>query len=598
MQTSQAVSAGATFLAGGVENSSAHHVPVPNGQAPADFERHMRQSSGGLRLPAPGSSPATPRTETSPAGTTNELDAGGKALSSPAVEPNPSRTVTVATAVVTAGRLVEANNAGPATPTTNTVSLEPLHSAAAVEPVPESDLDAAVPQPTTPEKAMTPADASVLPQPVAVPVPIQPHAIEPLPAEGESALEGDESAQPRTAAGVISAGDAEAPDATTRRAAAPVRTGVETVAPRSEAQLRSVAEPVAEPESASPQTSLEADGAGEPHPRLTRALANPVSEPVRPQRPEPRSEAATTKDLPVVAESPGGRGGEADRLRPIEVSRWQRAEVEIPAVTPALLRRAGELPFSGTAAAKPERSMDRSAEQNQIAGLREQKLPPAGRSVVGGDLRPPADHAVALARGAAVERPDQAQRAAGEVLTGPGLNAGAGTVNAAAQGSGEVAGAGAGRSAEQILQSLTREVAQFKCYNAESMAVVLKPDAHTEIFLHLVTRNGQIDIQARFERGDFSALNGQWSQLQQTLAQQGVRLGSLQEGFHQPSSQTPAGGSDWSQGQMQHGGQRHSGRQPGEEARVIPFEEILRTGPARETVSRRGRSRATLEAWA
>jgi hypothetical protein len=603
MQTSQAVSTGATFLAGGVENSSAPNVPSPNREAPADFERHMRQSASGLRAPAPGASPATPPAKTSPAGTATKPPTVGKALSAPVPGPTPPRTGVRDAAVVIAGRPVEANNAERVTPTTTTVSREHLHREAAFEPVIESELDVAVPRPATPEKAMTPADASVMPQPVPPPVSIQPLAIEPSPTEGGSALEGDEGAQPRTAAGVISAGDAEAPDATTRRAAAPARTGVETVAPRSEALVRSVAQPVAEPESASPQTALEVDGAGEQHPRLTRALPNPVSEPGRPQRPEPHSEASAMKDPSVVAKGQRARGGESDKLRLIDISRWQRAEVEIPAVTPALLRRASELPFSGTGAAKLERSMDRSAEQNQIAGLREQKLPPVGRSVAGGDLRPLADPALELARSAAVERPDKAQSTAGEALVGSVLHPAAGAASALAGGSGEVAGAGAVRTAEQVLQNLTREVAQFKRYNAESMAVVLKPDAHTEIFLHLVTRNGQIEIQARFERGDFTSLSGQWAQLQQTLSQQGVRLGNLQEGFHQPSSQPPTGGSDWSQGQMQQGGQRHSGRQTGEEARAIPIEEILRTGPAGQAASHRGgrratSSRATLEAWA
>ncbi|HSH14516.1 MAG TPA: hypothetical protein VLD18_00685, partial [Verrucomicrobiae bacterium] len=160
------------------------------------------------------------------------------------------------TAVATTGRLVEEpRDADPETQTTTTVFLEHLRSEAAVEPVTESELAAAVPQPATPEKAMTPADASVMPQPVAVPVPIQSLAVEPPPTEGESALEGDEGAQLRTAAGVISAGDADTPDATTRRAAAPVRPGGETVAPRSEAQLRGVDQPVAKPESVSPQTA-------------------------------------------------------------------------------------------------------------------------------------------------------------------------------------------------------------------------------------------------------------------------------------------------------------------------------------------------------
>jgi hypothetical protein len=131
----------------------------------------MRQSASGLRAPAPGASPATPPAKTSPAGTATKPPTVGKALSAPVPGPTPPRTGV---------------------------------RDAAFEPVIESELDVAVPRPATPEKAMTPADASVMPQPVPPPVPIQPLAIEPSPTEGGSALEGDEGAQPRTAAGVIS----------------------------------------------------------------------------------------------------------------------------------------------------------------------------------------------------------------------------------------------------------------------------------------------------------------------------------------------------------------------------------------------------------
>jgi hypothetical protein len=168
----------------------------------------------------------------------------------------------------------------------------------------------------------------------------------------------------------------------------------------------------------------------------------------------------------------------------------------------------------------------------------------------------------------------------------------------------ESASGSAVRTAEQLLQNMTREVAQFKRFNAESMAVVLKPDAHTEIFLHLASRNGQMEIQARFERGDFASLNGQWNQLQQTLSQQGVRLSNLQEGF-QPPSQQSGGGTDWGQGQMHQGQQRQSGRDAENAPQKQVFEEFMLRSATADPKQRPARTRlatdranSVLEAWA
>ena len=156
---------------------------------------------------------------------------------------------------------------------------------------------------------------------------------------------------------------------------------------------------------------------------------------------------------------------------------------------------------------------------------------------------------------------------------------------------------------ENLVSSVTREVAQFKRYNAESMAVVLKPDAHTEIFLHLVSRNGSVEMQARFERGDFQALNGHWSQLQQSLSQNGVRLGALQEGFHPPSGNPSSANAQWGHGQLP--GQQHQpGSRDGQEP--APAQSFHEEQPPAKTPSptrlgavvRRTTRRVALEAWA
>lgn len=301
----------------------------------------------------------------------------------------------------------------------------------------------------------------------------------------------------------------------------------------------------------------------------------------------------------------GRRGAEGDVLRGIDFARFQNlAEDAAASVSPALLRRAQPQPFTGIGAAKMDSRMDKGLEQNQFAGSTEQKMPAGNREVTGGDL----EAGIARvgengARESAESAGDRTARlfgAAGETMPVNAL----GTTRTITVNSADGLNATApARTAEQLLQNITREVVQFKHFNAESMAVVLKPDANTEIFLHMVSRNGQIEIQARFDRGDFNSLNGQWAQLQHALSQQGVRLSGLQDGFNQAPGQQTAGGSGWSHGQMNQ--QQQHREQPGGHGEATPaaFDELLLAGPARETVkrlglSRRPSTRSALEAWA
>ncbi|MBI1176075.1 hypothetical protein GC207_01400 [bacterium] len=346
------------------------------------------------------------------------------------------------------------------------------------------------------------------------------------------------------------------------------------------------------------------------HPPDRKTIQAPTHE-TRPVRHEtaPKSQQidqSTAGANAQQADRQGRRGAEGDVLRGIDFARFQNlAEDAAASVSPALLRRAQPQPFTGIGAAKMDSRMDKGLEQNQFAGSTEQKMPAGNREVTGRDLeagiaRVGEDAARESAEGAG-DRTAKLFGAAGETMPATALGTTRTITVNSADGLNAIAPA---RTAEQLLQNITREVVQFKHFNAESMAVVLKPDANTEIFLHMVSRNGQIEIQARFDRGDFNSLNGQWAQLQHTLSQQGVRLSGLQDGFNQAPGQQTAGGSGWGHGQMNQ--QQQHREQPGGNGEPTPaaFDDLLLAGPARETVKRMGLSRrpsstrSALEAWA
>ena len=92
-----------------------------------------------------------------------------------------------------------------------------------------------------------------------------------------------------------------------------------------------------------------------------------------------------------------------------------------------------------------------------------------------------------------------------------------------------VHGPEAARTVEQLSGLVMRETAVLKQHTPDSMAVVLRPDANTELFMHLTQREGHIEASVRCERGNFDQINALWPQLQESLAGQKVRLAPLQE---------------------------------------------------------------------
>ena len=103
-------------------------------------------------------------------------------------------------------------------------------------------------------------------------------------------------------------------------------------------------------------------------------------------------------------------------------------------------------------------------------------------------------------------------------------------------------GTAAAAHAQELVSQVLNHVTELRQLNLNSLVVVLKPDANTEILLRLEQRGGAVEIQARFERGDFQNFNAHWQELQRSLAGQGVRLSPLENSpfnaaasFHRPT---------------------------------------------------------------
>lgn len=112
---------------------------------------------------------------------------------------------------------------------------------------------------------------------------------------------------------------------------------------------------------------------------------------------------------------------------------------------------------------------------------------------------------------------------------------------------------------DKVLAEVSDTAVSFKRIGTESVDVNLQPDRGTEISLHMTLSNGQVEVAARLERGNFDSLNTHWSDLQTSLAQQGIRVGQLE---HSSLQQNPDGNQNRNQPmftqtmQQELGGQR------------------------------------------
>ncbi len=163
-------------------------------------------------------------------------------------------------------------------------------------------------------------------------------------------------------------------------------------------------------------------------------------------------------------------------------------------------------------------------------------------------------------------------------------------------------------AAERVRAVVSHEVEVLKAAGAGSLAVMLRPDPETELFVQ-ITRNGdRIDAFVRVEKGDSAELRQSWERLQSSLAAQQVRLLPLQsselngQSQRQQNSQHDGHTFNESRGEFREGA--GSGREQGGGRDQRPERHSFRlandthpvraTKPVRTTVGH-GRS---LETWA
>lgn len=197
-------------------------------------------------------------------------------------------------------------------------------------------------------------------------------------------------------------------------------------------------------------------------------------------------------------------------------------------------------PFaSGTGVAQQETPMKMAAKQNKFAGAIEQKLP--GNSTLPGKqvLPPPSEHLTAPAAGQSQNSYPQAVAASVASSDAP-----AKMISTAISSSSTISPSSA-QTVERTQDLVAMQIVQMRDSGADSLRVVIKPDAGLQLSLQLQQHDGGIDVQARVDHGDYNLLNQHWGELQQQFEARGIRVAPLStaehfsggggEGFHQPS---------------------------------------------------------------
>ncbi|KAF0171824.1 MAG: flagellar hook-length control protein FliK [Limisphaerales bacterium] len=308
---------------------------------------------------------------------------------------------------------------------------------------------------------------------------------------------------------------------------------------------------------------------------------------------EPAAEAGAFTTQPAIAD----RENHFLPVRPVRSA--AEARFAPPPPSDSAAPAAAPLPFrAGTGTAELGDGMKNATEPKQIAGPAQQNLPEPGvtsHAMVTEWLRrggvrslPAAAATEARPEGAAplisLWSPDQSKvRAAEEVIAQPAAVA-----------------PGSPSPMEPLQSNVLKHITELRHTGATEMAVVLRPDAATQLSLRLsLGSDGEVTVQARCEQGDAQLLAANWGEIRHSLAQQGVRLGALEFApDRHPDPFQPHAGNGGPSPDGQPSSQRHG--QPWPET----LDDLPLTGSLTEPLTRRGVPRPPagrtrlLESWA
>lgn len=172
----------------------------------------------------------------------------------------------------------------------------------------------------------------------------------------------------------------------------------------------------------------------------------------------------------------------------------------------------------GIGGAKSSVTMKNAMKMEEVAGVAEQLLPGATAPAVSAIPNLPGEARRVLT---GVNSSAEGLQAAGKIAAAP--------VRADVSTTADASEIRAASPLPRVSELISREVRMFKRAGDDLVEVVLTPDAKTQISLRLQWREGQVEVQARCDFGDYNSLNTQWQQLQTSMASHGVRLSHLSE---------------------------------------------------------------------
>jgi hypothetical protein len=171
--------------------------------------------------------------------------------------------------------------------------------------------------------------------------------------------------------------------------------------------------------------------------------------------------------------------------------------------------------LNGTSIAKQDVAMKQAEKTNNIAGQTEKVLP---GGVVSAIKTNPSSYLSANSdqlTASAAANSSQIDNSSGTSTVSLDVVAGSATADMRT------------RTLERTQEMVAVNATRLTDSGNNSMQVVIKPDAGTQLSLELRQQGGSVHVQAVLQQGDFGHLNQQWSDLQQRLGLRGIQLAPL-----------------------------------------------------------------------
>jgi len=270
-----------------------------------------------------------------------------------------------------------------------------------------------------------------------------------------------------------------------------------------------------------PTQKLPASPVQLPSGALVNEPGNPVSKPALQAAVKSLADAGKSF-LPNIS-SPGKQLPPANPDKPSASLPQLTASQDVPLAAQERLESA--VPIDGIRAALNNQRMKFAAEKNEIAGRTVQKLPDA----------PAADDFSSDLIGKVNAKSDSDLSGHAKDSFDPGLliqvsdNSSMTDVMKGKLGQKTQSAGPAAAQVERVAHMVNQEVLMVRQSGANSLAVSLKVDSHTELFLQLTNHDGQIQASVRCDRGNIEGLGNHWGELQESLARQNVQLMPLED---------------------------------------------------------------------